>query len=126
MKINILEQTVVRMATSLACPDFLSGVTHLYRKFFIEQNMITEIALLNIRRGESANFEIEFGEAQKIISSMNGYIEHELQKCVEADDKYLLIVRWRNLEDHAEGFRKALNTTNGKNYCIIFMILFLW
>jgi heme-degrading monooxygenase HmoA len=69
--------------------------------------MITEIALLNIQPGESANFEVAFGEAQKIISSMHGYIEHELQKCVVAEDKYLLIVRWRKLEDHTEGFRKS-------------------
>lgn len=68
--------------------------------------MITETALLNIRPGESIGFEAAFGKAQEIISSMQGYIEHELQKCIEAEDKYLLIVRWRKLEDHTEGFRK--------------------
>ncbi|MES2850987.1 MAG: antibiotic biosynthesis monooxygenase [Bacteroidota bacterium] len=69
--------------------------------------MITEIALLNIQPGESTSFEVAFGEAQEIISSMQGYIEHELQKCIEAEDKYLLIVRWQALEDHTEGFRKS-------------------
>ena len=69
--------------------------------------MITEIALLNIQQGESGNFEIAFGEAQKIISSMQGHIEHELQKCLEAEDKYLLIVCWNSLEDHTEGFRQS-------------------
>jgi heme-degrading monooxygenase HmoA len=69
--------------------------------------MITEIALLNIQPGESAAFEVAFGEAQKIISSAHGYIEHELQKCLEEENKYLLIVRWQTLEDHTEGFRKS-------------------
>lgn len=69
--------------------------------------MITEIAFLNILPGESASFEAAFGRAQKIISSMQGYAEHELQKCLEAGNKYVLIVRWQTLEDHTEGFRKS-------------------
>lgn len=69
--------------------------------------MITEIALLNIQPGKSVAFETAFGKAEKIISSMHGYIEHELQKCLEVDDKYLLIVRWQTLKDHTEGFRNS-------------------
>ena len=77
--------------------------------------MITEIALLYIRIGESEKFEVAFVEAQKIISSMHGYIEHELQKCMEAENKYLLIVRWQRLEDHTEGFRKSIKYSEWKN-----------
>ena len=69
--------------------------------------MVTEIALLHIRKQESNLFKAAFEEAQSIISSMQGYIEHELQKCIEAENKYLLIVRWQTLEDHTEGFRKS-------------------
>jgi heme-degrading monooxygenase HmoA len=69
--------------------------------------MITEIALLKIRFGQSEAFETAFAEAQKIISGMDGYQYHELQKCLEEVDKYLLIVRWQTLEDHTEGFRKS-------------------
>ena len=68
--------------------------------------MITEIALLRIRENESEKFEKAFSEAQAIISSMKGYLQHELQKCMEHEDKYLLIVRWETLKDHTEGFRK--------------------
>lgn len=68
--------------------------------------MITEIALLNIKKNESYLFEQAFSKAQTIISLMKGYIEHELQKCVEEDNKYILIVRWETIEDHTEGFRK--------------------
>ena len=68
--------------------------------------MITEVALLNIKKNESGSFEQAFSKAQTIISSMKGYIEHELLKCVEEADKYILIVRWETIEDHTEGFRK--------------------
>jgi len=77
--------------------------------------MITEIALLYIRENESDLFEIAFEEAQTIISKMNGYIEHELQKCLEEENKYLLIVRWNKIEDHTDGFRKSNEYKKWKN-----------
>ncbi len=70
-------------------------------------SMITEIAVLNIRSNENTMFETAFLKAKSIISSMKGYINHELLKCLEEADKYLLIVRWQTLEDHTEGFRKS-------------------
>jgi heme-degrading monooxygenase HmoA len=69
--------------------------------------MITEIALLHIKKDQGATFEQAFQKAQMIISSMQGYIEHELLKCVEEADKYLLIVRWETIKDHTEGFRNS-------------------
>jgi heme-degrading monooxygenase HmoA len=69
--------------------------------------MILELAILNVRRGQAAEFEQAFDKAQRIISSMPGYVSHELQRCLEVEDKYVLLVRWRRLEDHTEGFRKS-------------------
>ena len=69
--------------------------------------MITEIALLKIRKNQSEEFENSFAKAQRIIKARKGYIAHELQKCMEQENKYLLIVRWERLEDHTEGFRKS-------------------
>ncbi|HEX4851023.1 MAG TPA: antibiotic biosynthesis monooxygenase [Puia sp.] len=69
--------------------------------------MITELAILNVRENQSGEFENSFDQAQKIISKMNGYLGHELQKCVEEENKYVLIVRWEKLKDHTEGFRKS-------------------
>ena len=77
--------------------------------------MITEIALLKIRPGQSAAFEEAFIEAQPIIESMHGYIQHELQQCLEENDKYLLVVRWRTLEDHTVGFRQSEGYKEWKN-----------
>ena len=69
--------------------------------------MILELAILNVRRGRAAEFELAFREAQRIISSMVGYVSHELQRCLEVGDKYVLLVRWQRLEDHTEGFRRS-------------------
>ena len=72
-----------------------------------ETTMILEAARLQIRTGESVAFEVAFLEAQAIISSMPGYLSHELQRCLERDGHFLLLVRWDNVAAHEEGFRKS-------------------
>jgi heme-degrading monooxygenase HmoA len=69
--------------------------------------MILEIAALQIRAGQSLAFETAFAQAQRIISSMPGYVWHELQRCMEQDDNYVLLVRWQTLQDHTVGFRQS-------------------
>jgi heme-degrading monooxygenase HmoA len=67
--------------------------------------MILETAPLNIRPGQTADFEASFAVAQAIIAGMPGYITHQLQRCLEDDHKYLLLVQWQTLKDHEVGFR---------------------
>jgi heme-degrading monooxygenase HmoA len=67
--------------------------------------MILESAILNVRPGMSAQFEDAFSQACAIIASSGGYITHELHRCMEAPDQYLLLVWWNKLEDHTVGFR---------------------
>ena len=67
--------------------------------------MILEIAILDIKVGQEPEFEVAFEEAQKIISNMPGYVSHQLQKCIENPSRYILLVNWKTLEDHIEGFR---------------------
>lgn len=69
--------------------------------------MILEIAQLQIKQGETPGFEAAFAQAQKIIATMSGYISHELQRCLENDHQYVLLVRWQTLEDHTVGFRQS-------------------
>lgn len=69
--------------------------------------MILEVAILDVHPGQSSAFEASFQIAQEIISSMPGYISHELQGCLERPDRYVLLVKWQRLEDHTEGFRKS-------------------
>jgi heme-degrading monooxygenase HmoA len=42
--------------------------------------MILEIAILTINRGLSIEFENNFEKAKEFISSVEGYISHELKK----------------------------------------------
>jgi heme-degrading monooxygenase HmoA len=69
--------------------------------------MILEVATLDVRAGQELAFEAAFREASAIISSMPGYLSHELQRCVEKDNRYLLLVNWQTLEDHTVGFRQS-------------------
>jgi heme-degrading monooxygenase HmoA len=69
--------------------------------------MILEVAILPVRRGQSAAFEAAFGKAQALISSIPGYLSHELQRGVENDHEYVLLVRWQKLEHHTIGFRQS-------------------
>lgn len=69
--------------------------------------MILEVAVLNIKEGHQKQFETDFAFAGQYISSINGYIGHALQKCLEQDNKYILLVHWDKIEDHTIGFRQS-------------------
>jgi len=69
--------------------------------------LITEAVMLQVKPGLERNYEAAFRNASKIISTMPGYINHELQRCIEVKGKYLLLVRWATLEDHTVGFRES-------------------
>ena len=69
--------------------------------------MILEAAPLQVKPGQSSAFEAAFREARSIIASMPGYRSHELQRCLEREGQYLLLVRWESVAAHEEGFRKS-------------------
>ena len=69
--------------------------------------MILEVAILNVIEGNEKEFEAAFTKAKTIISSMPGYISHQLQKCIEKENQYVLLVNWEKLEDHIVGFRQS-------------------
>lgn len=69
--------------------------------------MILEVAILNVRSGQTAAFEAAFAEAQQYIAAIPGYLGHQLKRCIEKPDQYILLVNWRALEDHTVGFRQS-------------------
>lgn len=69
--------------------------------------MILEVAILDVIPDKTAEFEANFQKAQEIISSMNGWLGHQLQQCLELPNRYILLVRWQTLEDHIIGFRES-------------------
>ncbi len=71
------------------------------------QDAVLEVAILHVVAGKERSFESAFAEAAGIIASMEGYIGHELQRCIEQPNQYVLLVRWRTLDDHIVGFRQS-------------------
>jgi heme-degrading monooxygenase HmoA len=69
--------------------------------------MVLEVAVLDVRPGRADEFERAFAEAQAIIASMPGYAGHQVQRCVERPDRFILLVTWETLEAHTVGFRQS-------------------
>jgi heme-degrading monooxygenase HmoA len=69
--------------------------------------MILEVAILDVIAGREPQFEENFRIAEHIISSMKGYAGHQLQRCLEQPNRYILLVNWESLEDHTIGFRQS-------------------
>ncbi|MFE7064031.1 antibiotic biosynthesis monooxygenase family protein [Sutcliffiella sp. NPDC057660] len=77
--------------------------------------MILEAVMLQVKKGMEQEYEEAFRQVSEIISSMKGYISHDLQLCIEAEGKYLLLVSWETLEDHTVGFRQSEEYQEWKN-----------
>ena len=41
--------------------------------------MILEVAILDVKPGQGCEFEMIFGEAQRIIANMPGHVSHQLK-----------------------------------------------
>jgi len=67
--------------------------------------MILEVAILDVIPGREDEFQAAFEQAAPIISSMPGYISHQLQRCLEKRNRYILLAHWETLEAHTVGFR---------------------
>lgn len=61
--------------------------------------------ILDVIPGQEDEFQVAFGRAAPIISSMRGYSSHQLQRCLEKKNRYILLVQWESLEAHTVGFR---------------------
>lgn len=69
--------------------------------------MILEVALLDVKQGLESAFENDFDLASVHLTGSEGYLSHELQRCVETPNRYVLLVRWTSVEAHTEGFRQS-------------------
>jgi len=59
--------------------------------------MVMEVAILDVKPDLSHDFEAAFTQAQTIIASMAGYVSHQLQRCLETPNRYILLVKWQTL-----------------------------
>jgi heme-degrading monooxygenase HmoA len=67
--------------------------------------MVLEVAILDVIPTMQKDFEEAFHTAGPLIAASEGYLSHELRRCLETQSRYLLLVQWRTLEDHTIGFR---------------------
>jgi len=67
--------------------------------------MILEMAVLNVKPGQSKAFEKAMREARPLIEATEGFQKMEVRPCVETSDRYLLLVWWDTLQAHEVGFR---------------------
>lgn len=72
-----------------------------------KQTEVLEVARMDVKPELINEFEAAFDQAQSIIASMPGYLFHDLQKCLEIPNRYILLVGWQQLEDHTVGFRAS-------------------
>jgi heme-degrading monooxygenase HmoA len=68
--------------------------------------VILELAILSLKPGTSAEHEAAFREASPYIAASPGYLSHELRRCIETPDRYVLLVQWQSVADH-EAFRSS-------------------
>lgn len=69
--------------------------------------MILELATIDVKQGTNQAFEESLEKAQAVISKSKGYIGLQFHKCIEQDNRYVLLIRWQTLEDHTKGFRES-------------------
>lgn len=67
--------------------------------------VILEHALLPVIPGREADFEAAFAEAKTIIAAVPGFVDLQLSRSIETPNEYLLLVHWRSVEAHEQGFR---------------------
>lgn len=68
---------------------------------------ITEVALIEIKPGQETDFEAAYAKARLVISQAEGYLSHTMQRCIETENRYLLLVQWTSVEAHTVGFRQS-------------------
>lgn len=68
---------------------------------------VIEHALLPVRAGSEAAFEAAVVEAKPLIEASPGFISLEIRPPVDPGKPYLLLVHWRSVADHRDGFRSS-------------------
>lgn len=69
--------------------------------------MILERAAITVRDGDQEAFESAFATARELLAAAGGCESVRLLRGIESPTSYLLLVTWRRLEDHMEGFRSS-------------------
>ena len=66
-----------------------------------------EVAILNLNVDQKKDLEVALGKPQITISGQQGFVSHQLQKCIEQSSQYILLVKWQTFEYGTAGFRQS-------------------
>ncbi|MFJ8065311.1 antibiotic biosynthesis monooxygenase family protein [Psychrobacillus sp. NPDC096426] len=69
--------------------------------------MVQETMLLEVNPGTQKDFEFAFKKAAVFISQAKGCLGYEMQRCVENENKYLVMIKWETIEDHIIHFKNS-------------------
>jgi heme-degrading monooxygenase HmoA len=69
-------------------------------------SQILEVVVFNVQADVCDEFADAFQVASDIITSMPGYISHELHRSAEVSSSYILLINWRSLKHHTISFRQ--------------------
>lgn len=70
--------------------------------------MILEIADIRIHAGKQEEFEAAIKRGvEEVISQAKGYVSHQVQKCIETPERFVLMIQWQTLENHTVDFRES-------------------
>lgn len=69
--------------------------------------MILEVAVMTVKPECIKDFEAAFPKAAAISASCEGYISHEIERCIETKGKYYYMIRWESVEAHEKNFRQT-------------------
>jgi heme-degrading monooxygenase HmoA len=61
--------------------------------------------LLPVRAGSEAAFEAAVVEARPLIAASPGFLSLDIRRPAETGQPYLLLAKWRSIDDHRIGFR---------------------
>ncbi|MBB6250978.1 antibiotic biosynthesis monooxygenase family protein [Nitrospirillum iridis] len=73
----------------------------------LTRDTILETAIFDILPGRGGDFEAAIAQALPLLAATEGYLTHRVRRCVEDPNRYLLLVEWRSVADHMEGFRNS-------------------
>lgn len=68
---------------------------------------VIEHALLPVRPGMKEAFEAAVAEARPLIEASPGFQSLEIRRPVGTGSPYLLLAKWRSVEDHRDDFRRS-------------------
>jgi heme-degrading monooxygenase HmoA len=70
--------------------------------------LITEHAVLDVKPGQAQAFEAAMRKAVPLISATVGFLGIEVLPCIEKPGRYLLLVKWTDVDAHEVGFRESV------------------